>query len=162
MHPASLKGAFLFGKSVCRKIWGYTTSPWIHLATICKRPHSKIPHGCLTMLRCLSTCHHGKIIKLTKSTNFPRHGLRILVTISEPFDIFKWGPLLHMTGDHWPWSRVNIKNLEIKVTFLLGKSVRPVPLPPLTSGSSQMWMTVGRPPPLSIIMVGKLYWWQLY
>ncbi len=34
-----------------------------------------------------------KIIKLTKSSNLLRHGLRILATISEPFDIFKWGLL---------------------------------------------------------------------
>ncbi len=31
--------------------------------------------------------------------------------------------LVHMTRGHWPWSRVTIKNLEIKVAFLLGKSV---------------------------------------
>ncbi len=32
-------------------------------------------------------------------------------------------PLVDMTWGHWPWSRVTIKNLEIKVAFLLGKSV---------------------------------------
>ena len=32
-------------------------------------------------------------------------------------------PLMDMTWGHWPWSRVTIKILEIKVTFLLGKSV---------------------------------------
>ena len=32
-------------------------------------------------------------------------------------------PLVDMTWGHWPWSRVTIKNPEIKVAFLLGKSV---------------------------------------
>ncbi len=32
-------------------------------------------------------------------------------------------PLVHMTRGHWLWSRVTKKNLEIKVAFLLGKSV---------------------------------------
>ncbi len=32
-------------------------------------------------------------------------------------------PLVDMSWGHWPWSRVTIKNLEIKVAFLLGKSV---------------------------------------
>ena len=41
----------------------------------------------------MSTCHLEKIIKLTKSSNLPRCHLRILVTISEPFDISKWGLL---------------------------------------------------------------------
>ncbi len=142
---------------------------------------------------------------MTKSSNLPRHGLRILVTIFKSFDIFSWDPLsivqqtivamkndpkfnshtlfpkrnatfkknygiciscngisaiswkswedvysdywvywqnrliffdgvfclllpggfslVHMTRGHWPWSRVTMKNLEIKVAFLLGKSV---------------------------------------
>ena len=33
-------------------------------------------------------------------------------------------PLVEMTWGHWPWSRVTIKDLEIKVAFLLGKSVK--------------------------------------
>ena len=32
-------------------------------------------------------------------------------------------PLVHVTRGHWPWSRVTMKNLDIKVAFLLGKSV---------------------------------------
>ncbi len=36
--------------------------------------------------------------------------------------------LLHMTWGNWPWSRVNRKNLEIKVVFLLGKSLGVEPL----------------------------------
>ena len=91
MPPDNLKAAFLFWKSVCRKIWVHATFPRILLATICKRPHSKIPYGCLTILKC--SCHLGKIFKLTKSSNLLRHGLRMLVTIFEPFDIFKWGLL---------------------------------------------------------------------
>ena len=48
----------------------------------------KNPHGCLAILKWLSTCHLRKIFKLTKSSNLLRHGLRILVTILEPVDIF--------------------------------------------------------------------------
>ena len=44
MPLARLKSAFLFGKSVCRKILADTTLPRVLLATICKRPHSKTPH----------------------------------------------------------------------------------------------------------------------
>ena len=54
----------------------------ILLATIFKRPHSKTPHHYLTILKCLSTSHLWKIIKLTTSSNSPRRGLRILVTVS--------------------------------------------------------------------------------
>ena len=32
-------------------------------------------------------------------------------------------PLVDMTWRHWPWSRVTMKYLEIKVPFLFGKSV---------------------------------------
>ncbi len=32
-------------------------------------------------------------------------------------------PLVHMTRGHWPCSRVTMKNLEIKVAFLLVKGV---------------------------------------
>ena len=32
-------------------------------------------------------------------------------------------PMVDMTRGHWPWSRVIIKNLKIKVAFLLGKRV---------------------------------------
>ena len=93
MPPASLKVAFLFGKSVCWKSLSPTTFPRILLVTICKRPHSKTPHCYLTILKSLSKSNLGKIIKLTKSSNLPRQGLRILVTSSEPSDIFKWGLL---------------------------------------------------------------------
>ncbi len=68
--PAILKGAFLFGKSVCQKIWGYIFFDGIF---------------CLLL--------QGAF------------------------------PLVHKTHGHWPWSRVTMKNLEIKVAFLLGKSV---------------------------------------
>ncbi len=64
------------------------------LITICKRPHSKIPHGCLTILKCLSTSQLRKIIKsANKSSKLPRHGLTKLVPKSELFNIFKWGLL---------------------------------------------------------------------
>ncbi len=32
-------------------------------------------------------------------------------------------PVMDMTWGHWPWSMVTMKNKEIKVAFLLGKSV---------------------------------------
>ena len=41
----------------------YTILP-VHLVITCKRPHSKVPHGCLTILKCLSKCHIRKIIKV--------------------------------------------------------------------------------------------------
>ena len=33
-------------------------------------------------------------------------------------------PLVDMIRGHWPWSRATIKNLEIKLAFLMGKSVQ--------------------------------------
>ncbi len=93
MYPASLKVAFLFGKSACQKSWSYSTFSRIILATICKRLHSKTPHRYLTILKCLNKSHLGKIINLTKSSNLLRQGLGILVTISEPCDLFKCGLL---------------------------------------------------------------------
>ncbi len=72
----------------------YTISP-VHLVTTCKRPHSRILHGCLTISKCLSKCHLRKIIEVANSNKLRRHDLGNLVTIYKPFDIFKWS-LLHI------------------------------------------------------------------
>ncbi len=66
-----------------------------HLVTTRKRPNWKIPHGCLTILKCLSRCHLRKIMKVANSNTLQRHGLGNLATISKPFEIFAWS-LLHI------------------------------------------------------------------
>ncbi len=35
----------------------------------CQKPHCKIDHGCLTILKCLSTSYIGEIVKLNSSRN---------------------------------------------------------------------------------------------
>ncbi len=86
-------GFTLPGKNVCRKIWRYITLRRMLLATICKRPHLKIPHGCLTILKMFEYMSSHKNHQIDKV-----NCLRILVTIFKPFDIFKWDLLSSSSG----------------------------------------------------------------
>ncbi len=89
--PSSLEIAFLFGKNVYQLTVGYISPSRNNMQL--KRPHSIIPHGCLTILTCLSTCHLREFIILAYSSNLPRDGAGNLVPIYKPFDTFKWGLL---------------------------------------------------------------------
>ncbi len=81
MPPTSLKGAFLFGKSVCRKILGYTAFPQILRGNNMQKTPFKnsswLSHN-LKMFEYMSTRKNNQIDKvqqLTKtwSQNFGHH-----------------------------------------------------------------------------------------
>ena len=81
------------------------------LVTTCKNPHSKIPQGSLTILKCVSTCHNKKIMRWVPLVSFPWHGLGNLIIIFTLFDIFRWGLLQFANwklakikyGPKFPW-----------------------------------------------------------
>ena len=78
----------------------FTRCPWVTdpnrgswwlcqivLRVICKRPHSKIPHVSLTILRCLSTCHCRKI---TKTVQIPLPSIQMWYLAFSNV-VFLWG-----------------------------------------------------------------------
>ncbi len=88
--------------------------------TICQKPHSKIPHHSRTVRGHLSTSHCWNFTKLVASSKLERCLSFWEECMSENLGY----PLVHITRGHWPWSRDTIKSPEIKVAFLLKKSVK--------------------------------------